>query len=150
MKCGGYFDTDNKLIKIKELEEKMSSATFWDNQEIANNVINELNNLKKIVNLIKTLKNKIDANLELLSYDDIEVKELIVSEIDEIKKELDDLEIFVLLNGPYDKNDAVLEIHPGAGGTESCDWANMLSRMYQRFFDKKSFPEITCEIINLR
>ena len=65
MKCGGYFDTDNKLIKIKELEEKMSSATFWDNQEIANNVINELNNLKKIVNLIKTLKNKIDANLEL-------------------------------------------------------------------------------------
>lgn len=147
MKCGGYFDTDNKLIKIKELEEKMSSATFWDNQEIANNVINELNNLKKIVNLIKTLKNKIDANLELLSYDDIEVKELIVSEIDEIKKELDDLEIFVLLNGPYDKNDAVLEIHPGAGGTESCDWANMLFRMYTRWCEEKNFKY---EIVELQ
>ena len=147
MKCGGYFDTDNKLIKIKELEEKMSSATFWDNQEIANNVINELNNLKKIVNLIKTLKNKIDANLELLSYDDIEVKQLIVSEIDEIKKELDDLEIFVLLNGPYDKNDAVLEIHPGAGGTESCDWANMLFRMYTRWCEEKNFKY---EIVELQ
>ena len=62
MKCGGYFDTDNKLIKIKELEEKMSGATFWDNQEIANNVINELNSLKKIVDLIKTLKKMMQYN----------------------------------------------------------------------------------------
>lgn len=147
MKCGGYFDSENKQIRIKELETEMSKETFWDNQEKANNVISELNELKKIIEKIKKLKNKIESNIELLNYNDLEIKQLVESEINEIKKQIDDLEIFVLLNEPYDKNDAVLEIHPGAGGTESCDWANMLFRMYTRWCEGKGFK---CEIIDLQ
>jgi len=75
----------------------------------------------------------------LLKSNDLEFVELVTSEVDEIKLELDELEIFVLLNGPYDKYNAVLEIHPGAGGTESCDWANMLYRMYTRWCEKHGY-----------
>ena len=59
--------------------------------------------------------------------------------IERLSKELEELNILLLLNGPYDKNDCILEIHPGAGGTESCDWANMLYRMYLRWCEKKKY-----------
>lgn len=100
-------------------------------------VIDESNNLKKTVEKITNLRNKIESNLELLQLEDDEIRELIVSQVSEIKEELEELEVFTLLNGPYDKYNAVLEIHPGAGGTESCDWANMLFRMYTRWCEKK-------------
>ena len=102
-------------------------------------IIDEANNLKKTVEKITNLKNKIDSNLELLQLEDKEIKELIISQVSEIKEELEELEVFALLNGPYDKYNAVLEIHPGAGGTESCDWASMLFRMYTRWCEKKGF-----------
>ncbi len=102
-------------------------------------IIDEANNLKKTVEKITNLKNKIDSNLELLQLEDEEIKELIISQVSEIKEELEELEVFALLNGPYDKYNAVLEIHPGAGGTESCDWASMLFRMYTRWCEKKGF-----------
>ncbi len=88
---------------------------------------------------ITNLKNKIASNLELLSLDDEEIRNLIIEQVSEIKEELEELEITVLLNGPYDKYNAVLEIHPGAGGTESCDWASMLYRMYTRWCEKKGY-----------
>ena len=117
----------------------MNEPNFWDDSNKATSVIDEVNNLKKIVERISNLKNKIESNLELLNSDDDEFIELVTSEVDDIKNELDDLEIFVLLNGPYDKYNAVLEIHPGAGGTESCDWANMLYRMYTRWCEKHNY-----------
>ena len=88
---------------------------------------------------VTNLKNKIASNLELLSLDDEEIRNLIIEQVSEIKEELEELEITVLLNGPYDKYNAVLEIHPGAGGTESCDWASMLYRMYTRWCEKKGY-----------
>ena len=75
----------------------------------------------------------------LLQEDDKEVLEEICSNIDDINKKVEELNILLLLNGPYDKNDCILEIHPGAGGTESCDWANMLYRMYLRWCEKKKY-----------
>ena len=102
-------------------------------------IIDEVNNLRKIVERINNLKNKIESNLELLELDDDEIRNLIISQTSEIKEELEELEIFVLLNGPYDKYNAVLEIHPGAGGTESCDWASMLYRMYTRWCERKGY-----------
>ena len=96
---------------------------------------------------ITTLKNKILSNLELVDVSDEEMKEIITNEIDEIKLSLEDLEIFALLNGEYDKYNAVLEIHPGAGGTESCDWASMLYRMYTRWCEKQGYKyEIIDEV----
>ncbi len=127
------------MLEINKLESKMNEPNFWDDSNKATSIIDEANNLKKIVERIKNLKNKIESNLELLSSNDDEIIDLVTSEVDDIKKELDDLEIFVLLNGPYDKYNAVLEIHPGAGGTESCDWANMLFRMYTRWCEKHNY-----------
>ena len=117
----------------------MNEPNFWDDTKKTTSIIDEINNLKKIVDRITNLKNKIESNLELLNSNDDEFVELVTSEVDDIKKELDDLEIFVLLNGPYDKYNAVLEIHPGAGGTESCDWASMLFRMYTRWCEKHNY-----------
>lgn len=92
-----------------------------------------------MVQKVKEIENKINSNLEMISFDDEEMRQLVISDIDDIKQELDKLEIETLLNGPYDKYNAVLEIHPGAGGTESCDWASMLYRMYTRWCEKKGY-----------
>lgn len=118
----------------------MKEPNFWDNQRKASAIIGEANELKKIITRTQALKNKIESNKEMLTYiDDSEIYQLVIEEIKDIEKELEELEIYILLNGPYDKNNAVLEIHPGAGGTESCDWANMLYRMYTRWCEKKGY-----------
>jgi len=75
----------------------------------------------------------------MIELDDLEIKELIISEYEDTKSKFEELEIDTLLSGKYDKHNAVLEIHPGAGGTESCDWANMLYRMYTRWCEKHNF-----------
>ena len=83
---------------------------------------------------------------ELKNEDDKEIFSLIETENVEIKKELEELEINILLNGPYDKLNAVLELHSGAGGTEACDWANMLYRMYMRWCEKKGYKTEVIDI----
>ena len=99
--------------------------------------------LNKTINLINNLNNKITTASEIVNLLDIEYSEDIHFEIEEelktIAKEIDELEISTLLDGEYDNNNCYLEIHPGAGGTESCDWAMMLQRMYQRFCDKNDY-----------
>lgn len=83
---------------------------------------------------------------ELKNENDKEIFSLIETENGEIKKELEELEINILLNGPYDKLNAVLELHSGAGGTEACDWANMLYRMYMRWCEKKGYKTEVIDI----
>ena len=117
----------------------MNESDFWDDNNKATSIIDEINELKRIVERLTNLKNKIESNLELIDSNEEEMIELATSELDEIKEELDNLETFTLLDGPYDKYNAVLEIHPGAGGTESCDWANMLYRMYIRWCEKRNY-----------
>ena len=116
---------------------------FWDDKKSSERVIGELNDLKFKTEHLENLKKRINDNIELINIleneEDLELKELVTSEIDSIKNELSDIKVRVLLNGKYDNEDAILEIHPGAGGTESCDWANMLYRMYLRYFDKKGY-----------
>lgn len=102
-----------------------------------------MNSIKSNLNDIESLKEKIENNLEIIDSlkkeNDLEIKELVELEIEEIKNKLEELEIILLLNGPYDSLGIELEIHPGAGGTESCDWALMLYRMYTRYFEKKNY-----------
>lgn len=137
---GGYFEVEKKQNRIDELESIMQEPTFWDNQRKASSIIEESNALKKVIARTETLRNKIKSNQELLQYaEDKEIYQLVIDEVSEIEKELEELEIFILLSGPYDKYNAVLEIHPGAGGTESCDWANMLYRMYTRWCETKGY-----------
>lgn len=136
---GGYFEIDKKLEEISELDKLMKEFGFWDDTKKANEIILKSNDLKRTVDLIVTLKNSIDSSLEILDLNDEEMFDMVISEYEEIKEKFEQLEIFTLLSGPYDKNNAVVEIHPGAGGTESCDWANMLSRMYIRWCEKRGF-----------
>lgn len=86
-----------------------------------------------------SLKNKIESDIELMALDDDEVIQILNDDSEFISSELARLESILVLNGPYDKGDAILEIHPGAGGTESCDWANMLYRMYTRWCSDKKY-----------
>ena len=143
MNYGGYFDTDQKLKRIFELEDKMSDSHFWDDKKNSEQVINELNSLKSSIDKTKKLKEQIENNLdiatELKDSKDEELKDLIALDIPNLEEQLSDLEIELLLNDKYDHLGAVLEIHPGAGGTESCDWAMMLYRMYDRWCLKHNY-----------
>ncbi len=107
-----------------------------------------MNSLKRIIERVENLSTKISENSETLTLikesPDHEIQSLLEEDGKSIEKELDELEIALLLNGPYDKNDAMIEIHPGAGGTEACDWAYMLYRMYLRYLEKNHY---TVEIV---
>ena len=139
---GGHFDLQSKTIKINELETELQDENIWNNVDYANKVNSELVNLKKTVSSFNNLSTKINDSISLLeilsSEDTNELKEL-ETELNNIKKEINDLEIETLLNGPYDNSSCYLEIHPGAGGTEACDWADMLLRMYTMFCDKNNY-----------
>lgn len=142
MNYGGLFDTDSKEKRIKELEIEISDTNFWGRND-SETIISELNSLKDSLNNIKSIRNNINDNLELSQYLEIEydedIKISLENNIADIGRKIEDIKLLLLLNGPYDKCDCILEIHPGAGGTESCDWANMLYRMYVRYCEKHNY-----------
>jgi len=121
----------------------MSNPNFWDNKRESEKTISELNMLRKSIEDVKSLKDKIDNNLEMcnmLKIDlDIELKTLLEEEINDVELDLENLEMAMLLGGAYDKMGAIVELRAGAGGTESCDWVEMLYRMYDRWCSKKNY-----------
>jgi peptide chain release factor 2 len=132
-----HFDVVSKEKELLELEKQTMSNEFWSDTENSSKVLkritdlkNKLNNFKKINSGLENLK---DMN-ELLQQEPDEelVKELLNNTI-YTEKEIDKLEITILLSGNYDMNNAIVTIHPGAGGTEAQDWAEMLYRMYSRW-----------------
>lgn len=136
---GGLFDLDSKLIRKEELNNIINSIDFWnsDNRE---SILKESNSLNEIINKVTNVKNKINNNIELLEMDiDSELLDLVNEEYIELKSIVEKLRIDTYLSGEYDQNDCILEIHSGAGGTESCDWANMLYRMYTRYLNKNGY-----------
>ena len=140
---GGHFDPEGKKQKLKELDEIMKDPNFWNDRRKAENIINEFNTIKNTLEKAETLKNDIEFHLENLKSEDIneEIISFSKEDLKKISENLEKLEIEVLLNDEYDHNDAVLEIHSGAGGTEACDWANMLYRMYSKWILKKGYKE---------
>ena len=140
---GGHFDILGKKKKISELESISIEPDFWNDREKANKIIDEMNSLKEIVNMVEELINDVDSDLELsellLDSKDEELLHNLEDDVDSLRKKMEKAEIFLLLSGPYDKNNCLLEIHSGAGGTEACDWADMLFRMYLRYLEKNNF-----------
>ena len=106
-------------------------------------IMDELNNLKDIVNNNIELQNIINSDLEVLDIleleDDSNIRFEIETNLAKIIKQISEIELYTLLNSPYDKNNCILEIHAGAGGTEACDWASMLYRMYLRYIEQHNF-----------
>lgn len=123
------------------LEKEMMKESFWNDKSKAEAIIDELNNLKQMTDAIKEAKIRIDNNYSFIDNieNDEEMLKIMTEEVNDISKIVNKLEVNLLLSGPYDKCDCVLEIHSGAGGTEACDWANMLYRMYLRWCEKKKY-----------
>ena len=117
----------------------MLQPSFWDNRETADKLVGELKYIKNIITNVNVLSNSVNSALEMIDDSDDDVRLLLEEEINELKVKIDKLEIETYLNGKYDKNAAIMEIHAGAGGTESCDWAQMLYRMYSRYAEKNGY-----------
>jgi peptide chain release factor 2 len=130
----------------------MAAPDFWNDQQEAQKVIDEMKGLKDLVEKMTAIEEKQEEYqlmLELLAEEgeDPSMLEELEKGLKDLVKEIDAFEINVMLNGPYDKNSAILEIHPGAGGTESQDWAEMLLRMYTRWAENKGYKVETLDYL---
>ncbi|OCA89067.1 peptide chain release factor 2 [Bacillus wudalianchiensis] len=129
----------------------MLHPNFWDDQQAAQTVINEANGLKEIVNEYKELldtQENLELTHELVKEEaDAELQNELESELEEFRNRIGDFELQLLLSDPYDKNNAILELHPGAGGTESQDFGSMLLRMYTRWGEKQGFKVETMDYL---
>ena len=125
------------------MEREMEAPGFWDDPDRSNKQMKELKNLKDTVGVFRKLADQYDDILTLIQMGYEENDETLIPEIAgelaEFKQEFDELRIGTLLSGEYDKNNAILKLNAGAGGTESCDWCSMLYRMYTRWAERKGF-----------
>lgn len=140
MNYGGHFDPESKKKILLDLEDKINSPTFWQDKNNSEEVMNKYNSIKSRLSKVERLKKMIDDNIDIINLlkqeEDSDLKESIISDIKLIEEELNDVQLELLLSDQYDSCDCILDIHPGAGGTESCDWASMLYRMYLRWCEK--------------
>jgi len=143
LKWAIYFDLASKKLRIEEISKTMEEPGFWDDAGRAQMMMKELTKLKDVVEEYTRLKTEYEDVATLIQIGYEENDESILPEIEEslekFIKDLEDLKLKTLLSGKYDKYNAILTLHAGAGGTESCDWASMLLRMYQRWADKRGF-----------
>ncbi|RFU63931.1 peptide chain release factor 2 [Peribacillus glennii] len=147
----GSLDLEEKEARIAELENIMTDPDFWNDQQKAQTVINEANALKDQVNQLNELNEtfeNLDLTYELVKEEsDAELQAELEEEITQLSQKMNDFELQLLLSEEYDKNNAILELHPGAGGTESQDWGSMLLRMYTRWGEKKGFKVETLDYL---
>ncbi|MCP4481830.1 MAG: peptide chain release factor 2 [bacterium] len=140
---GGCFDIKTKVSEIKLLEKSTFIDGFWDTHGNAQQVMQKLNNLKSEVEVFLNLEIEIANSHELylmaLSEDDQSLVNESIETLIKLKSELDNLALKAKLDGKFDKNNAILTLHSGAGGTEACDWVDMLFRMFLRWAEKRNY-----------
>ena len=138
-----HFDLDQKRLKIEELTALTMEEQFWNDPTQAQGVIRRLNGIRETVESYEKLQKTLDGlqeTCEMLKEDqDEELFALCEEEYTQMAADFETFEISVLLSHEYDSSNAILELHPGAGGTESCDWCDMLYRMYVRYAEHKGF-----------
>ncbi|TVX81941.1 peptide chain release factor 2 [Peribacillus simplex] len=147
----GSLDLDEKEARIAQLENEMTHPDFWNDQQKAQTVINETNALKEQVNQLSDLNESyenLDLTYELVKEEnDQELLAELEEEITVLSQKMNDFELQLLLSEEYDSKNAILELHPGAGGTESQDWGSMLLRMYTRWGEKRGFKVETLDYL---
>ncbi|MUG23714.1 peptide chain release factor 2 [Paenibacillus macerans] len=147
----GSLDLDLKQEMIANYEEKMAAPDFWDDNEKAQAIIAEMNAVKSSVDQYLALQGEYDDIETMAELAEEEGDDSLAAEISEsvaaLVKKLEDFELQLLLSQPYDKMNAILELHPGAGGTESQDWGQMLLRMYTRWAEKRGFKVETLDYL---
>ena len=143
------FEIDNKIEKIKNLELVSIDKNFWNDQEKAQKILKKQGELKSLVNSFKKLNDEFDD--VVVMYDFFECKEIsedeMINHLSKFEKSIKDFEFKKMLNKKEDKMNAILNINPGAGGTESQDWAEMIMRMYLMWGEKNSY---NTKIIDLK
>ena len=143
---GGIFDVPAKQQRIADIEAQMGAEGFWDDQAKANELTTESAHLKRTLGPVLTFQGQVDELADFIELveasDDEEGAELaaeLAANTQSLRGQLDDLEIASFLSGKLDPNNALLTINAGAGGTESCDWADMLFRMYTRWGERNGY-----------
>jgi peptide chain release factor 2 len=141
-----FVDLPEALKRLTEYEAQMASDTFWNNQETAKKVIEDTNSLKKKAEPLISFGKRVDDVLVLLELGEAEpqagqdaVQTEADAELAKLDREIESYELEVLLTGPHDHRSAIFSIQAGAGGTEAQDWAQMLSRMYERWFESRGW-----------
>lgn len=144
-------DLDNKQKRIQELEASMEAPGFWDDPDKSQVTMKELKGLKSSFEKYKELEQGIeDANtlIEMAEEEnDTSLIPDVENEVTTVETKLEELRMETLLSGEYDKNNAILTLHAGAGGTESCDWCQMLYRMYTRWADANGYTTETLDYL---
>lgn len=141
--CGGIFDLAGKQKKIEEFDKKMHAPDFWENASNAQKIIDQINELKSWTDPYKDIQSHFE-NIKALLPEVDEVKEYqffqeLVVELHRLDKSIEELEVRRMLSGELDPKNCYLSINAGAGGTESCDWVQMLARMYEKWVYKKGW-----------
>lgn len=143
MPSGGLFDLEKMEVDVKEYADIMTQPDFWDDPQKAQTIIDESNELKeKYDSFMQMAEDAEEYQLMLEMIEETEDADLraeLEQGLKDLKEATEDFELIVLLNEPYDGNNAILELHPGAGGTESQDFGEMLYRMYTRWMDRRGF-----------
>ena len=144
-------DLDNKQKRIEELEADMESPGFWDNPDKSQNAMKELKGLKDAFERYNELETGLDDVKTLIEMAEESNDQSLIPEIEEeitgLEDKMESLRIETLLSGEHDACDAILTLHAGAGGTESCDWCQMLFRMYTRWAESHGYTTETLDYL---
>lgn len=148
---GGIFDTSKAESRIGELNRQMSQPGFWQDAQLSAKVVSELKGLKSQIQPFNDIENRLKDLKELIQItapsDSTLIPEL-QKDLTALAKDVDSLEFKLCFSQEFDANNAILSINAGAGGTESCDWASMLMRMYCRFAEDKGYKVKTIDILD--
>lgn len=149
MRLGGLFDIEGLKKNIEELENKMQSADFWKDLKSAQSVTQEAKYIKDKLARYKNLETclqDIEVLIEITSEEDDETSKVeVIREMNELSEEIEKLRIEIMLSGDYDRDNAILNLHAGAGGTDAQDWTDMLLRMYTRWCSNKGYKVETVD-----
>ena len=141
--CGGIFDVDAKKETAKGLEDETGKSDFWSDNEKAQETLKKIKELKRVVDKWEKTSREVGDAIEMLDLASQENDQATLAEvkgeIDGLEKEVSQLEFVHKLSGDDDACPAILDLHSGAGGTESCDWCDMLFRMYCRWMERKGY-----------
>jgi peptide chain release factor 2 len=152
--CGGFFDVEKLQKNLATIEGRMAAPDFWSNRDRAQDDVEEVSRLRSLINPFQELEREIEdfgALHELAAEESdpatrAQAEKEVATEHNRLAHKLDEFELRQFLSGENDRANAFVTIHSGAGGTESCDWADMLLRMYQRWIERSGFKSQTVDI----
>jgi len=146
-----HFDLPTLILKAEELQNKMQEPNFWEDIKIAQKVTQEEKIIKEKLDKYKDLQQRVEDSqvlIELISEEgDNDSVEECLKEVSSLKKDIEEFKIEVLLSGDYDRNNAIITLHSGVGGTDAQDWTEMLFRMYTRWAEKKGYKVENLDLI---